>query len=157
MYRIIKADITVSADISRVYQAFTTTGGIQSFFAPECGIDPRPGGLFELYFDLDAPKGSRGSEGVRYLALQENAMVSFSWNNPPHLKNVRKQKTSVTLYFSKKDNAHTHVKLYHSGWGTGSEWDSAYTYFDRVWKDVVLFRLHYRFQHGPVDWNNLPG
>ncbi len=34
--------------------------------------------------------------------------------------------------------------------------DEAYDYLVRAWSDIVLPRLKYRFEKGPVDWNNPP-
>lgn len=43
-----------------------------------------------------------------------------------------------------------------TGWGEGDEWDKAFAYFSSAWQDVVLKRLQYRFEVGPVDWKNPP-
>lgn len=44
----------------------------------------------------------------------------------------------------------------HSAWGEGPEGDKAYDYFDRAWGAVVLPRLVYRFEKGPLDWSAPP-
>ena len=48
------------------------------------------------------------------------------------------------------------MTLFHDGWGSGSEWDRAFDYFEAAWKHVVLPRLKYSFVHGPIDWQNPP-
>lgn len=45
----------------------------------------------------------------------------------------------------------TCVRLHHTGWGDGGEWDRAYAYFDRAWGSV-LANLRKRFDSGPLDW-----
>ncbi len=154
--RVISGDITVNTGISDVWNAWTTKEGIKSFFAPDCKIEIRVDGKYEILFLSDAEDGKRGSEGCVILGIQKNKLLSFSWNAPPELQEARKQKTFVIIRFTEVDNNHTKVDLTHIGWGEGGEWDAAYDYFKRAWLKVVLPRLKYRFDVGPVDWNNPP-
>ena len=50
----------------------------------------------------------------------------------------------------------TQVSLVHDGWGEGGEWDQAFDYFTRAWGEIVLPRLKYRFDEGPIDWQDPP-
>ena len=83
-------------------------------------------------------------------------MLPFTWNAPLHLPNVRQQRTHVVVRFKDIDDTQTHVALQHDGWGEGEEWDQAFAYLSRVWQDVVLPRLRYRFSVDPIDWGNPP-
>jgi uncharacterized protein YndB with AHSA1/START domain len=156
MIKSIQLEVTIPATRSELWQAWTTEEGVKTFFAPECRIDLRPGGAYELYFNLDAPVGDRGSEGMIILALQPERMLSFTWNAPPSLPSVRGEMTHVVVRFEEIDPKSTEVSLIHDGWGEGGEWDQAYEYFIRAWGEVVFPRLRYRFVNGPVDWNNPP-
>jgi uncharacterized protein YndB with AHSA1/START domain len=153
--RAIHGEAVVDAAIADVWDAWTTPDGARSFFAPECSIDLRVGGVYEMYFDLDAAPGLRGGEGMRILALQPPTMLSFTWNAPPDLPEVRGQHTTVVVRLEAVDASHTRVRLTHSGWGSGGEWDAAYAYFEGAWKQVVLPRLQRRFASGPLHWDNL--
>jgi len=154
--KIITKQVTVSATVDKVWEAWTTVEGVKSFFAPDCRIDMKVGGAYEMYFVPDAEPGSRGGEGVKILAIQPKKILSFTWNAPPHLPNVRKQFTHVTVKFIPAGENSTTVLLTHDGWGEGEEWDRAFAYFDGVWGQVVLQRLIYRFSVGPIDWENPP-
>ena len=88
----------IPAPIEAVWQAWTTAEGVRRFFAPQCTIDLRPGGAYEMYFDLEAAAGLRGSEGCVVLAIEEPNMLSFTWNAPPELPRIRDHHTHVTLY-----------------------------------------------------------
>ncbi len=46
----------------------------------------------------------------------------------------------------------TRIRLHHTGWGEGDEWDQAFAYFDRAWSNV-LTNLGKRFDSGPQDWS----
>jgi uncharacterized protein YndB with AHSA1/START domain len=154
--RVIWADIVIEAKIDAVWEAWTTTEGVLSFFAPGCNIDLRIDGPYEMFFALEAEQGSRGGEGVKILAIQPQKMLSFTWNAPPNLSNVRQQRTHVIVRFAELTEGQTRVTLRHDGWGEGKEWGQAFAYFSRAWKDVVLPRLQYRFSVGPIDWDNPP-
>jgi uncharacterized protein YndB with AHSA1/START domain len=154
--RIIECGVTVNAGVERVWRAWTSGKEAETFFAPRCTIDARPGGKYEMLFDLDAEPGKQGSEGMTVLAVQSLRMLSFTWNAPPEFPGIRGQMTHGMVLFHALDPAHTKVVLLHDGWGEGGEWDAAYKYFEEAWKQVVLPRLKYRFEVGPVDWDHPP-
>jgi uncharacterized protein YndB with AHSA1/START domain len=154
--RAVVAEVVVNAGVDKVWEAWTTTGGIESFFAPGCKIELRVAGAYEIYFNPAAPAGQRGGEGNVILAVQPQKMLAFTWNAPPHLPNVRQQHTSVVVRFKDLGSGQTKVTLTETGWGEGEEWDQAFTYFSSAWQDVVLPRLKHRFEHGPLDWKNPP-
>jgi uncharacterized protein YndB with AHSA1/START domain len=154
--RVIVSQVDVPAPLAEVWRAWTTEEGAESFFAPKCRIDLKPGGAYEMLFDLDAAQGEQGGEGMVVLAVQPMRMLAFTWNAPPHLPDVRVQMTHVVVRMWETESGETRVTLRHDGWGDGDEWDDAYQYFSRVWPKVVLPRLRYRFQNGPIDWSNPP-
>ena len=151
---VITSQIKVPAALTEVWHAWTTEEGAQSFFAPRCNIDLRPGGAYEMLFDLNAEHGKQGGEGMVVMAVQPERMLAFTWNAPPHLPTVRGQMTHVVIRMFEMEAGETRVTLHHDGWGEGSEWDDAFQYFSGAWADVVLPRLRYRFESGPVDWSN---
>jgi uncharacterized protein YndB with AHSA1/START domain len=150
--RAVTAETTVNASVAEVWKVWTTEEGIKSFFAPGCKIDLRVSGAYEMHFAPDAPVGQRGGDGNVILAIQPLKMLSFTWNAPPSLPNVRQQHTSVVLRFKDLGNNTTKITLAETGWGEGEEWDKAFEYFSHAWQDVVFKRLKYRFENGPVDW-----
>jgi len=139
--RAIVLETVVRAAPREVWRAWTTPEGVRSFLAPECRIEMVPGGAYEMLFDPSAEPGSRGGEGNRVMAFQEGRMLSFSWNAPPSLPEVRRQRTHVTLRFLPEPGGCCRVVLVHDGWGDGGEWDEAYAYFLRAWGEIVLPRL----------------
>jgi uncharacterized protein YndB with AHSA1/START domain len=154
--RVIRVEAQVDAEPKQVWEAWTTSEGIMSFFARACNVDLSVDGVYEILFDPDAEPGLRGGEGNRFLAIQPENMLSFTWNAPPHLPEVRKHLTHVVVRLDREADGRTRVMLTHDGWGSGGEWDAAFDYFVRAWRDVVLPRLKYRFAVGPVDWANPP-
>ena len=153
---VIKGEVVVNAPLDQVWNAWTTSKEAEAFFAPRCNIDPKPGGKYEMLFDLNAEPGKQGGEGMIVMAIQPQKMLAFTWNAPPHLPGVRDQMTHVIVRLHALSSGQTKVALRHDGWGEGGEWDSAYEYFERAWKGTVLPRLKHRFDVGPIDWNNPP-
>ena len=153
--RVIAGEITVNASVTASWDAWTTKEGIISFFAPDCKVEAKTGGKYEILF-LDENEEERGSEGCIILGIQKHKMLTFSWNAPPELPEARKQRTFVIIRFTEIDETHTKINLTHIGWGEGGEWDAAFDYFKRAWLKVVLPRLKYRFDVAPVDWSNPP-
>lgn len=152
----IRAEVVVAASIEAVWHAWTTEQGATSFFAPACRIDLRLDGAYEMYFDLNAESGKKGGEGMRLLALDPPHMLAFTWNAPPHLPDVRDQRTYVQVKLEALSESETKVRLVHTGFGDGGEWDQSYAYFNRAWPDIVLPFLKHRFAEGPIDWSNPP-
>jgi uncharacterized protein YndB with AHSA1/START domain len=110
-----------------------------------------------MYFDLSAPAGARGAEGMRILQMEPPRRLAFTWNAPPHLPSIRGQRTVVVVTLDVLSATRTKVTLTHSAWGRGGEWDKAYQYFSHAWTRVVLPRLVQRFASGPIDWTQTPG
>ncbi len=136
--KIIEKGILLHAPIDQVWKAWTTEDGLKSFFAPDCKLELAPCGKFELYFMMDNPEGSRGSETCIVLSFIKNDLFSFTWNAPPQFPEVRKgPKTMVVLNFHELANGSSHLKLRHVGWHDGEEWDAVYQYFDKAWTHVL--------------------
>ena len=149
--RMIHKEVVVKAPMPAVWEAWTTSEGIKTFFAPDANIEARPDGPFEIYMNPYAEPGMKGADTMHVLAVQRFQMLSFTWNAPPSLPDARKQRTVVIVRFSSPSENETRVTLTHVGWGDGGEWDKAYAYFDKAW-DNVLGNLQKRFVTGPVDW-----
>jgi len=143
--RSINGEVLCHATIREVWDAWTTEEGIKSFFASAAEIEMKVDGKYEIIFHPDAEPGFRGSEGATILAIQQFKMLAFTWNAPPHLADVRNQKTHVVIRFEAQDNDRTRVIFHHDGWGTGGQWDEAFNYFSLAWLRVVLPRLKKRF------------
>ena len=151
--RTLVLETEVDASLGAVWEAWTTDEGLRSFFAPKCHVELAPGGAFEILFDLDAPEGQQGSEGMRVMAFEPKTMLSFTWNFPPHLTDIRPMCTLVVLRFLSVSPTRTRVRLTQTGWGAGASWKEGFTYFERAWGAVVFPQLQKRFTDGPVDWD----
>lgn len=151
--RILRKEIVVPATPVQVWNAWATTQGVKTFFSSDAKVELAVGGSFEIYFLLDAPHGSRGSETCRILSYLPSEMLSFSWNAPPEFDELRKKHTIVVLQFEELEPGKTKVRLSQHGWGRGEDWDKLHDYFDKAWS-YVLGNLKKRFVAGPIDWQS---
>ena len=150
--RMITKQVLVKAPVDAVWQAWTTSEGIKSFFAPDAKVEARADGPFEIYFNPYGAPDTKGADDMRFLALQPQRMLSFTWNAPPYFPEIRGQRTYVTVRMHPAGDGQTHVTLAHGGWGDGGQWDQVYDYFDKAWGNV-LGNLQKRFVDGPIDWS----
>lgn len=152
----IRVEREVAAPVSAVWRAWTTNEGTREYFAQSTNVRLEVGGPFEMYFLMEAPEGSRGSEGCRFLSYIPERMVSFSWNAPPSFAHARGLHTWVVIHLEALDGARTRVVLEHLGWEEmkrahpdhAQEWDEVRAYFERAWP-YVLGNLARRFDEGP--------
>ena len=100
-------------------------------------IDFRIGGEFELWFAPDAPEGSRGSEDCRFLSYLPDRMLSFTWNAPPSIPDVRERRAWVVVEFEPLSDTMSRVRLAHTGFGEGEAWDKTHAYFEQAWPGLL--------------------
>ena len=135
-------EVTVAGSPSDVWAVWTTSEGIESWWGPpKSNVDLRIGGPFEILFSDDAPPGERGSEGCRFLAYVPSEMLAFTWNAPPHLP-LRSSHTWVVISFSQVDGV-TAVRLVHTGFRSGPDWDDYMAYFESAWGHVLSLLVNY--------------
>ena len=151
--RSLDKEVIINATVDQAWASWTTREGITGFFSPDAEIDARVGGAFHIFMDPMGEPGMKGADEMRFMALQPRKMLSFDWNAPPSLPEVRGQRTFVVVRLEPMDGQHTKVTLYHTGWGDGGQWDKTYAYFDKAW-GTVLGNLKKRYETGPVDWTD---
>ncbi len=136
--RAIQKEIIVNEFRDCVWDAWTTTEGIKSFFAPDARVELKIGGRYELFFLPEgSPLGKRGGEGCRILSYLPKEMLSFTWNAPPQFPDVREMRTHVIVQLADAGDKQTKVTLTHIGWGEGDEWTQVYDYFDSAWGHIL--------------------
>lgn len=144
--RAVRAEVVVDAPCAAVWDAWTTTEGLESFFATRANVELRVDGAYEILFDPDAPAGQRGAEGTRVLALDPGRMLAFTWDSTPRHA-VRGQHTNVVVRFEPLGAERSRVTLVNSGFGQGSDWPESLAYFEHAWP-YVLDNLKKHFARG---------
>lgn len=151
----VKKEIIINAPLQKVWQKWSTTSGLETFFGQRVNTTFQPMGPFEVLFFPDNPPGMRGAENNILLAMEEEKMISFTWNAPPNFPEIRKQYTSVIVRFYYLPNQKTKVTLDQIGFGNNCEWIAVAHYFNTAW-ETVLGRLRYSLEKQSIDWKNPP-
>ena len=112
----IRKVVIIPASVDDVWKSWTTKEGVITFFAPKASVELAVGGDYEMYFDPKKPEGQRGSEWCKILSFVPGEMLSFTWNAPPSMPEVRKERTWVVLFFRTLKGNKTQVNLLHVGW-----------------------------------------
>ena len=133
--------VEIPLSVKEAWRKWTTHEGLLTFFGEDNKIELFPGGAFEIYFLMDQPYGLRGSEGCKILSFLPEKMLSFTWNAPPSIPQIRKSeyKTWVIVEFNSINKSNTEIILTHYGWPEDISWDSTYRYFDKAWESVLLW------------------
>ena len=135
-------DITVTrviaAPVADGWKAWTTPEGLESFFAPKAAkVEPRAGGAFELWFGVNLPEGSRGTEGCLVHSVTPMEQIVLEWNAPPTIAAIRPLRTLVYLDFKPHGTDRTEVTLRNFGYGQGDDWQKSKAYFEKAWVGVM--------------------
>jgi uncharacterized protein YndB with AHSA1/START domain len=148
--RMLRVEGDINAPVSEVWRVFTTSEGAEEFFAEKANIGLAIGGPYEIQFDRKDERS--GTKGLKILSYAPEEMISFQWNAPPQLPEVRNGGTWVVVEMRPIDAYRTHGTITHLGWKDGPEWDQAYVHFQRGWSELMN-RLQKRFTDGPIDWS----
>lgn len=141
----LKKHVIVYATAPEIFDAWTTEDGLRTFFSENVHMELKEGGPFEIYFSTEPPEGLRGSEGCKVLSWEEDKRLTFSWNFPPSLPEIRDERTEVTIAITPLDGGGgCEVSLRQSGFQDEGQWPDGYAYFDRAW-DMVLENLRASF------------
>jgi uncharacterized protein YndB with AHSA1/START domain len=156
MSLLIDKTVDVSAPVSQVWSAWTTSDGARGFFAPAARIELELLGRYEILFDLDEAPGRQGSEGMRVLAFVPGEMLAFEWNAPPSIPAARDgPRAFVVVELDPLGPDRTRVRIRHLGIERMPEAAAVHAYFARAW-DAVMAWLEHRFLVGPIDWSAGP-
>jgi uncharacterized protein YndB with AHSA1/START domain len=122
-----------------LWEKWTDSTQLKSFFGLENKIEAKVGGAFEIYFLLDAPEGFRGSEGCKFLELVPFEKIRFSWNTPPNFEEIRKEgpNSEVMIELEVLENNQTKLKLTHSKWPNDPKYIPIVEYFEKAWEYVL--------------------
>jgi uncharacterized protein YndB with AHSA1/START domain len=124
----------------RAFAMFTENEQIQRWLTRSANVEPRVGGGYELFWDLDNPEHN-STLGCKITAFEPNTLLAFEWKGPSHLRvmNEADPLTHVAIFFTPCNEVLTpcmDVYLLHSGWGSSAEWEEARAFFARAWENA---------------------
>ena len=114
--RVIELSTEIEAPPDAVFRALVEPEELVRWFPSRADSDPRPGGSFTYRFDFGDPEKDHVSEG-RYRDVVAGELVSYPWKAP--------QGPTEVEFRLRPANGGTELRLAHSGWGEGGEWDES--------------------------------
>ncbi|MDH4209461.1 MAG: SRPBCC domain-containing protein [Anaerolineae bacterium] len=154
MNRIIHQRALLRCDVRRAFEMFTVNEAVQSWLAPQAEIEPRQGGKYELFWDVEKREDD-STIGCKVTAIEQDRFLSFEWKGPTqyrHFMNDADPLTHVVVFFVPSMEAsppETEVFLFHTGWRSSGEWEEARQWFDRAWR-VALEQLEHQVNTGSL-------
>jgi uncharacterized protein YndB with AHSA1/START domain len=139
MDKIIYQRARLSCDVHRAFEMFTVNDLVESWLAPSVDVEPRAGGKYELFWDLEN-REQDSTIGCRVTAIEEDRFLSFEWKGPrqySRFMNDADPLTHVVVFFvpqPERSVPSTEVHLVHSGWRASEEWEEARQWFDKAWR-----------------------
>src|SRR5262245_35773807 len=107
-------EVTIPADRSAVWRAFTTRDGLKTWVAPDALVELRSGGEWTALF----PGGKTGGGTiVSFVPQQELVIAALA---PEQFPNVRSQRTTAKFELIAEGRS-TLVRLTQTGWKDGEE------------------------------------
>src|SRR5688500_5266509 len=118
--RTVEKELFIAAAPERVYRAFTNKEDLERWFVTNAELETRPGGVFNLRWQEDTVAGE-------YVELDPPRRVTFTWDESP-----KYSVTTCTIEFIPEADG-TLLRLTHSGFGQGDDWDDLYNGINGGW------------------------
>jgi uncharacterized protein YndB with AHSA1/START domain len=122
--RTIELETTVDASPDAVFRALTDAGQLARWFPSSAESDPRTGGAFSYRFEFDDASRDHTYTG-EYLEVTSDSAVRYPWQ-------TGLGPTEVAFTLEPAGGA-TRVRLAHSGWGQGGDWDESVEMHRQGW------------------------
>ena len=145
--RIVQAHTEINAAPEHVWKALTDAAEITRWFATHATIEPRAGGEWSLDWYGDFPWNSRIE------IFEPNQHLRIVMNQAPHAaedsgSTESAQAVSVVVdYFLESQGGRTTLRIVHSGFGAGADWDEEYEGVRTGWEFEIQVLRHYIENH----------
>ena len=144
--KVLQLSIIVPATVKEVWKLFTTDEGLKKWIAPVAKIDMKIGGSIRTNYDSNKTVDDSSSIKLDIINYIEYEMLTLkvNLNNsfPAEAKKEDKNLQEI-LQFVKVGEHETKIISTMVGWGQGSNWDKAYSFFEKgnVWTYKEILKL----------------
>lgn len=141
--RVVETQITIDAPVEAVWKALTDAQELTRWFPVEARVEPRQGGEYWLSWGEELAGGSRIEvfEPNRHL---RTVSVEQPWSEPAGEACALQMAVD---YFLETRGGKTVLRLVHSGFGEGADWDNEYDSVRSGWQFELRGLRHYLQHH----------
>ncbi|NLI97803.1 SRPBCC domain-containing protein [bacterium] len=135
MDKIIHTSVELNCSPAEAFRMFTDNEKLESWFAPQANVEPKLGGLYELFWNPE-DKQYDSTIGCRITAFEQDKLLAFEWKGPKqfnHFMNSADPLTHITVLFFPTPHSTTEVHAVHTGWRSSAEWEEARQSFVSMW------------------------
>jgi uncharacterized protein YndB with AHSA1/START domain len=147
--RILRSDAVVEASVDRVWEAFTTKAGIESWMVPLAEIDFRLDGALRTTYRKEEGLGGPETIVHRLIAYEPLRMLAFRLEKAPDSapESIRNMagKTWFVVRLAPLSEERTRVVITQIGFGEGPVWDEAIQKFEQG-NEWTMKRLEKHFE-----------
>ena len=153
--KFLRFELEIDTPIAEVWKAIATEEGMKTWMVPVARLDLKTGGSVKTNYNSDAKAGDAGTITLGIISYIPNEMLIYKVNlNGAFPEKCRKEDINLQEIIQLKPigNGKTKVISTMVGWGSGKEWDTTYSFFEKgnKWSYQQLIN---RFKNGPVKWD----
>ena len=142
----IEQTLKIDAELDRVWKAITTAEDLMRWFPMKADVTPGEGGKIWMSW-------GEGMEGTEKIEIWEPPRhLRTSWSSPHGPLTVD--------YYLESEGGQTKLRLVHSGFGRGSEWDEEYDGIRKGWafelRSLRHYLENYDGQERTARWESVP-
>jgi uncharacterized protein YndB with AHSA1/START domain len=152
--RVQQLEVTVNASVAKVWAAFTTDKGFESWAAPVAHVTPGNDGMIEASYSMHAKIGDPDNIRNRIVVYYPEHLLVLHNEHVPQgapFKPDAIDKIRTIIRFEDLRDGRTRVIETGVGYGEGPDFDSMYDHF-RAGNAEEFNALAQSFVTGPVDW-----
>ena len=145
--RSVQAQTIINAPAEHVWKALTDASEITRWFATDATIEPQTGGTWSLNWYGDFPWNSRIE------IFEPNQHLRIVMNQGPHAAHDSGSAESTQAvpvmvdYYLESQGGQTTLRIVHSGFGAGADWDEEYEGVRTGWEFEIQILRHYLENH----------
>jgi len=140
------SESVIDAPVAKVWAAWTTSDGLQSWLAPHADIDLRLDGLMRTNYAAEGQLGDPGTITNRILAFEPGRLLVIRVAQAPEKFPFRAVVGEMwtVLYLSPTPEGKTHLRVVGLGFGPGDEAQKMRAFFQQG-NDYTLAQLQKHF------------
>lgn len=125
-------EVVVDAPVERVWDAWTTKDGIESWLVPHAEVDLRVGGAIRTNYNRDGKIGDDGTIVTHIMAFEPRRALITRFTAPPTAPQAKiAESTWGVMQLEPITPSRTRIVLTSYGWKRGGEWDTARAFFEK--------------------------